>query len=80
MGLFKNVKMIDLRISGMSCDGCRERVTGALERVDGVQKAKVDLDRGYAEVSLDPASETGPDELVQAVREAGYDAEPPSAE
>ncbi|MGH7481099.1 MAG: heavy-metal-associated domain-containing protein [Longimicrobiales bacterium] len=65
---------VQLKITGMSCDHCVRAVTGALERVDGVESADVDLDRGRAMVRYDE-SRTGPRELVGAVMDEGYTAE-----
>ncbi|MCS7066152.1 MAG: cation-translocating P-type ATPase, partial [Fimbriimonadales bacterium] len=63
-----------LRIKGMTCAACVRRVEKALQRVPGVQQALVNLATEQAEVELsEPVS---PDALIEAVRMAGYDAEP----
>ena len=39
-------------IVGMTCSGCREHVQDVLQKVDGVEKAKVDLEKAEAFVSM----------------------------
>jgi copper chaperone len=58
-----------LRIDGLLCSACAANVRRRLERVDGVRSAEVDLERGEAEVSYDPAR-TSPEALVAAVEGA----------
>lgn len=60
-----------LDIEGMTCASCVARVEKRLTRVEGVD-ATVNLATETARVSFPSALD--PDELVQAVRAAGYDA------
>ena len=60
-----------LTIEGMSCAHCQARVEKALEAIENVESAKVDLKKKTATVSL-----AGPVEdktLLQAVSAAGYE-------
>ena len=62
-----------LHVEGMMCQHCVARVKKALEKVDGVEEAVVDLDAKTAVVKL---SADVPDEtLVAAVVEQDYEAE-----
>jgi len=63
-----------LHIKGMTCASCVRRVEKALQRVPGVQQAIVNLATEQAEVEL--SEPVPPDALIEAVRLAGYDAEP----
>lgn len=63
----------DLRVSGMTCGNCISHVKDALENVVGVTRADVDLEAGTARVTARPG--TRREDLVVAVREAGYAAE-----
>ena len=60
-----------LRVEGMTCSHCAARVRHAAEEVAGVSSVHVDLEKGVLEV-------TGgrPHEVIHAVSEAGYQAEP----
>src|SRR3990170_2534075 len=64
---------IRLRIEGMTCGGCVARVERALQSVDGVAHARVNLTTQVA--TIDPGGQM-PDRqaLIEAVRAAGYDA------
>lgn len=62
--------MTKLNVTGMSCNHCRGAVKSALEEVAGVKAVQVDLAGGTAEV--EGAADI--DELVAAVRDAGYEA------
>lgn len=67
---------IELKVSGMSCGACVLHLTRALEAVEGVRAAHVDLESQTARiegesgdgVALDGAS------LVAVVEEEGYEA------
>ncbi|NLG07869.1 MAG: heavy-metal-associated domain-containing protein [Deinococcales bacterium] len=64
--------MTELKIEGMSCSHCSAAVKRALEGVDGVTTAEVDLQAGRATVQGSaPVAE-----LVAAVAEEGYTATP----
>lgn len=63
-----NMKIM-IKIEGMSCEHCRNRIENKLNSLPGV-KAQVDLQKALAVVLADPMV---PDEvLVQAIEEAGY--------
>ena len=61
-----------LSVAGMTCNGCVESVTRALQAVDGVKNLDVSLASGTATIQFDEQL-TSVDELAQAVRSAGYD-------
>jgi Cu+-exporting ATPase len=64
-----------LDIGGMTCASCVRRVEKALNRVDGVTGAEVNLATEVATVHFDPA-QAGLAELSAAVTRAGYTATP----
>lgn len=68
------MKQAVLRISGMSCGHCARTVSEALEGVQGVKKAEVDLAGGRAVVEYEE-TQTSPGALVGAVIDEGYTAE-----
>ena len=61
-----------LKIDGMSCGHCVAAVRSELEKLDGVKVEAVQV--GSATVSCDP-SRVGTNQLVDAVADAGYDAD-----
>lgn len=67
---------LTLNVTGMTCGSCKRHVEQALSGVGGVQDAEVDLAGGRATVRVDGAT---PEQLIQAVRDAGYGADLASA-
>ncbi len=66
----KNMKKVMI-VDGMSCNHCKMHVEQALEKVAGVEKAEVNLDKKEAVITLDaPVLD---DTLMQAVKDAGYE-------
>ncbi|BAZ92933.1 copper-translocating P-type ATPase [Thiohalobacter sp. COW1] len=61
---------IRLSVAGMSCAGCVAAVEEALRRVEGVQEATVNFVEHTARVT----GTAPPERLVEAVRQAGYEA------
>ncbi|HBG50824.1 CopZ family metallochaperone [Candidatus Macondimonas diazotrophica] len=66
--------MVVLKIDGMTCGHCVKAVSSALEQIPGVRAVRVDLERGQAEI--DGSAELA--QLIEAVREEGYDVQPVS--
>ncbi|MDA5544414.1 copper-exporting P-type ATPase CopA [Yersinia rochesterensis] len=62
---------IQLLLTGMSCASCVSKVQNALENVDGVEVARVNLAERSALVTGHPSNEA----LIAAVKNAGYGAE-----
>lgn len=60
-----------LAVSNMDCATCPITVRMALQRVPGVESAKVDFKTKLAVVTFDPAK-TKPEALVKATTDAGY--------
>ena len=63
----------EIRIGGMTCEGCVKSVTRMLSGVPGVEKVDVSLEQALARVTFDPAK-AGPAELKRAIERAGYKA------
>ncbi len=62
--------MTNLKVEGMTCHHCVMAVTKALESVEGVRSAEVDLDKGSAVVDGDADLQA----MIAAVQEEGYQA------
>ena len=59
-------------VKGMSCAACQARVESAVKKVDGVSSCSVNLLTNSMLVSYDGVTS---DEIISAVKKAGYDAE-----
>lgn len=72
---------VDLKVSGMVCDGCSGRVADALKDLQGVHSVDVDLESGIATVQataagqLDAVTNLLP-KLCDTVQSLGFEAEP----
>ncbi len=64
---------ITLAVTGMTCASCSAVVEKTLGRLTGVSSAAVNLANETATVEFDPTL-LGPDELIAAVKNAGYQA------
>ena len=62
---------VKLSVKGMTCSGCAHSVQAALEKVPGVTKAEILLDKNEAAVTYEKGKTT-PEELIKAVEKAGY--------
>jgi Cu+-exporting ATPase len=69
---------LTLPVLGMTCASCQHHVEEALRATSGVESAHVDLMAHRASVVFDPAVAT-PEQLIEAIRGAGYDAVLPRA-
>ena len=63
--------MIEIKITGMSCENCARHVREALCKLEGVQKVSINIERGQALVEaagvLDEA------QIREAIEEEGYE-------
>ena len=66
------------KIKGMHCASCASAVSKALEKLDGVDKADVNL--ATEKASLHTDSNVDDAKVVDAVKKAGYDAAPESSD
>lgn len=61
--------MLKLKVAGMSCGHCAQRVTQALKALPSVDQVTVDLGAGEVTVEGEPETRS----VQEAVTEAGYD-------
>ncbi|MEH6352091.1 heavy metal translocating P-type ATPase [Pseudomonas sp. 3JA] len=66
------VHTLELNIEGMTCASCVGRVERALGKVDGVNRVSVNLANERAHLEL--LGQVDPQNLIDAVKRAGYDA------
>ncbi len=65
-------RTLEVGVGGMTCAACVGRVERGLKKVDGVLDASVNLATERARVTFD-AERTNPVELLEKVRDAGYE-------
>ncbi|MEN3373209.1 heavy-metal-associated domain-containing protein [Dechloromonas sp. ZS-1] len=62
-----------IKIGGMSCQGCVANITTVLQGMAGVATASVSLEAAEATVCFDPA-QVDRAALLNAIEDAGFDA------
>ena len=60
-----------LSVPEISCQHCVNAITKEVSRLQGVHNVQVDLTT--KRVSVDASEQVSPDQLVEAINEAGYD-------
>jgi len=66
------MEQLELRVNGMSCTACEQRIERALGQIAGVVRSKADHRAARVSVVLDPARTST--QAVQArITRAGYD-------
>jgi copper chaperone len=64
---------VELKVDGMTCQGCVRSVTKKLSGMAGVSDVAVDLAAGNATVGYDPST-TKASDLIAAVEQIGFHA------
>lgn len=65
-----HMERYELRVEGMSCTGCENRVEKALGQVGGIRRPDADHTAGTVEIVAESGTE---DAAHQAIHDAGYD-------
>jgi Cu+-exporting ATPase len=68
-----HLQHLTLPVLGMTCSACQHHVEEALRTQPGVTSARVDLMRHRATIDFQPHT-IAPQQLVEAIRQSGYDA------
>ena len=63
-----------LNVHGMTCGHCKMSVENALNNLEGVQTAEVNLDAGNVAVTYDEAK-VNQEAMKEAIEDQGYDVE-----
>lgn len=67
------MKKISLKIEGMHCEGCSNRLTRVLKNLDGVNSANVSLENKEADIEYDENT-LNIEEIKEAISDAGFEA------
>lgn len=65
------MKSVTLKVEGLRCDGCADRVRSRLSVQPGVKVADASFDQAQAHVLYDPQV-TDEGQLVDVIQELGY--------
>jgi len=64
---------ITIKINGMDCEHCAHHVKTAIENLDGVDKAEVNLKKGEASVTLTKENPATVETIAKTVKNVGYE-------
>jgi copper chaperone len=67
-------RTVKIKCTEMTCDGCKRSITKSINTLQGITKLEIDLEKKMITVEYDD-SKTAEQNIVNAVVEAGYDAE-----
>lgn len=67
------MKNITLKVTGMMCNGCENRVINGLKTIEGIKEVKASHEKGIVEVeSEDNITE---DMIIEKIEDIGYEVE-----
>lgn len=68
----KNNK-IEIRISGMSCTGCENRVENVLKNIENVESVNANYNTGIIEIETNNIKDLNIDIIKKTLEDLGYD-------
>ncbi len=71
--LAANVAAVNVKVSGMHCEGCADKIKSGLAKIDGIMNVDVKVADGLVAVKYDK-SKTTAGKIAKAISELGYKA------
>lgn len=68
-----NVAAVDMKVSGMKCEACSDKIKSALAKMDGIMTVNVKQADGLVSVKYDK-TRTSPDKIAKAISALGFKA------
>ena len=68
----KNNK-IEIKISGMSCTGCENRVENILKNIENVESVNANYNTGIVEIETNDIKDLNIDVIKETLEDLGYD-------
>ena len=69
----KNNNKIEIRISGMSCTGCENRVENILKNIENVESVNANYNTGIVEIETNDIKNLNIDVIKETLEDLGYD-------
>ncbi len=67
----KTMKEIELKVDGMSCEGCENRIQKALKEIDGIEEVVADHTRKTVKITL--VFDVEIDTLKETIEDLGFE-------
>lgn len=64
---------IEIRISGMSCTGCENRVENILKNIENVESVNANYNTGTVEIETNNIKDLDIDMIKETLEDLGYD-------
>ena len=64
---------IEIRISGMSCTGCENRVENVLKNIENVESVNANYNTGTVEIGTNNIKDLDIDMIKETLEDLGYD-------
>lgn len=64
---------IEIRISGMSCTGCENRVENVLKNIENVESVNANYNTGIVEIETNDIKNLDIDVIKETLEDLGYD-------
>ena len=69
----KNNNKIEIRISGMSCTGCENRVENVLKNIENIESVNANYNTGIVEIKTNNIKNLDIDMIKETLEDLGYD-------
>jgi heavy metal transport/detoxification protein len=69
----KNNNKIEIRISGMSCTGCENRVENVLKNIENIESVNANYNTGIIEIETNNIKDLNIDIIKETLEDLGYD-------
>jgi Cu+-exporting ATPase len=69
------MEQLELRVNGMTCRACEQRIERVLAQIDGVVRSTADQRAAQVRIVFDPAR-TSPEAVQARITQAGYEVVP----
>lgn len=66
-------KKIEIKISGMSCTGCENRVENVLKNVENIESVNANYNTGIVEIETNNIKDLDIDMIKETLEDLGYD-------
>ncbi len=70
--VFADGKILTVKIDGMTCPSCAASVESQFEKLDAVDSVDISLTKGTAVVTLKEGKNLKEDDVMNAVKDAGF--------
>ncbi len=67
-------KKVTFKVSGMHCNGCSASIGKALSRLDGIEHAEADFQKGIADVAYNEKA-IEKEKIIETIEDLGYKVE-----